>query len=80
MSAKPKAKPRSAKVAKAKASSRRRIARTTTMPAYDNKLYREYERGVWADDPPEGAGPFFREYYFRRRHLAWAGTKKDVAG
>jgi hypothetical protein len=34
---------------------------------YDNKLYREFER-LNAADPDD---PFFREYYFRRRHLAW---------
>jgi hypothetical protein len=49
MPAKPKAKPRSAKV-------------------YDNKLYKEFERGDWIDDPDAS---FAREYYFRRRHLAW---------
>jgi hypothetical protein len=35
--------------------------------AHDNKLHREFERGDWMDDPD---APFFREYYFRRRHLA----------
>jgi hypothetical protein len=38
----------------------------------ENKLYREFERGDWADDPD---GPFFREYYFHRRHLA-AGHRR----
>jgi hypothetical protein len=40
--------------------------------ADDNKLHREFERGDWADDPD---GPFFCEYYFRRRHLA-AGHRR----
>jgi hypothetical protein len=39
-----------------------------TAKTYGNKLHREFERGEWADDPD---GPFFREYYFRRRHLAY---------
>lgn len=39
---------------------------------YDNKLYREFERGDWADDPES---PFFREYDSRRRHLA-AGHRR----
>jgi hypothetical protein len=39
---------------------------------YDNKLHREFERSDWADDPD---APFFREYYFRRRHLA-AGHRR----
>jgi hypothetical protein len=54
MPAKPKNKPRSAKATEAK--------------AYDNRLYREYERGELTDDP-EGENAFMREVYFRRRHL-----------
>jgi hypothetical protein len=42
-------------------------AKPKTKTVYDNKLHREVESGDWADDPD---GPFFREYYFRRRHLA----------
>jgi hypothetical protein len=42
-------------------------AKPKTKTAYDNKLYREFERGDWVDEPD---GPFFREYYFRRRYLA----------
>jgi hypothetical protein len=38
-----------------------------TAKTYDNKLHREFERGDWADDPD---GSLFREYYFRRHHLA----------
>jgi hypothetical protein len=56
--AKPKAKPRSAKGAKAE-------------KTYDNKLYREFERpGPGLSSSPED-NAFMREYCFRRRHLAW---------
>jgi hypothetical protein len=46
----------------------KRTTKAAKSKVYDNKLHREFERGDWADDPD---GPFFREYYFRRRHLAY---------
>jgi hypothetical protein len=48
-----------------------------TAKVYDNKLHREFERGDWADDPD---GPFFREYYLRRRHLAYGRTETGHRG
>lgn len=50
-------------------------AKPRSAKAYNNKLYREYERGKCienVDDPK-----FFREYYFRRRHLAYGLSETE---
>jgi hypothetical protein len=70
--AKPKARKRRAKAAKAKTQAKwygySENYAGKPSEAYDNKLYREYEgpeAGTFSDDF------YAREYYFRRRHLAW---------
>jgi hypothetical protein len=68
MPAKPKAKPRNDAKPQAKWYGRSENYVGTPSEAYDNKLYRVYEgpdAGTFSDDA------YAREYYFRRRHLAW---------
>jgi hypothetical protein len=50
----------------------KRTTKAAKSKVYDNKLYRQFERPDRVADEDDA---FFREYYFRRRHLAWGRSE-----
>jgi hypothetical protein len=50
----------------------KRTTKAAKSKVYDNKLYRQFERPDRVADENDA---FFREYYFRRRHLAWGRSE-----